>query len=167
MLILHNSGLCKTTRCVCSTKTTAEKCLFMMSKRIRFLAPDSMDYCIVYKWVQFHTRERFGAPGELEGRNAPDTSNPTLLKDTVAEVVECRIRIWAVISVGGHNDLHVFHVRTLTVVRYRDEIHDKHVRPCAATINNHFIIMDVMRDLSKLYIFEDYLEDPVLENMER
>ena len=48
---------------------------------------------------------------------APDTTNPTLLKDTVMEVVES----WfGQKSLGGHTDLHVFHGGNLTGVRYRD-----------------------------------------------
>ncbi|GFU72331.1 transposable element Tcb2 transposase [Trichonephila clavipes] len=70
------------------------------------------------------------------GLLAIDTINPTLLKDTVIEVVES----WfgQGISLGGHTDLHVFHGGTVTGLRYRDEILD----PYAAAIGNDFILMD-------------------------
>ncbi|GFU86593.1 transposable element Tcb2 transposase, partial [Trichonephila clavipes] len=52
------------------------------------------------------------------------------------------ILVWAGISLGGHTDLHVFHGGTVTGLRYRDEILDPYVRPYAAAIGNHFILMD-------------------------
>ncbi|GFX73711.1 uncharacterized protein TNCV_4290271 [Trichonephila clavipes] len=55
------------------------------------------------------------------------------------------ILVWAVISLGGHTDLHVFHGGTVTGLRYRDEILDPYVRPYAAAIGNDFILMDDKR----------------------
>ena len=70
---------------------------------------------------------------------APDTTNPTLLKDTVLEVVE---------SWFGQESLSVV---TLTYkcsmeeiygMRYCNEILDAYVQPYATAIGNDFILMD-------------------------
>ncbi|GFU89796.1 uncharacterized protein TNCV_4132381 [Trichonephila clavipes] len=65
--------------------------------------------------------------------SALDTINPTLLKDTVIEVVES----WfgQDLSVATL-DLHVFHGGTVTGLRYQDEILDPYVRPYAAAGND-------------------------------
>ncbi|GFV06143.1 transposable element Tcb2 transposase [Trichonephila clavipes] len=98
------------------------------------------------------------------GLLALDTINPTLLKDTVIEVVESLV--WAGISLGGHTDLHVFHGGTVTGLRYRDEILDPYVRPYAAAIGNDFILMDDNARPHRARIVEEYLEDHGLERME-
>ncbi|GFV31838.1 uncharacterized protein TNCV_2105881 [Trichonephila clavipes] len=98
------------------------------------------------------------------GNSALDTINPTLLKDTVIEVVESWF--WAGISLGGHTDLHVFHGGTVTGLRYRDEILDPYVRPYAAAIGNDFILMDDNARPHRAWIVEEYLEDHGLERME-
>ncbi|GFX21176.1 transposable element Tcb2 transposase [Trichonephila clavipes] len=95
------------------------------------------------------------------GLLALDTINPTLLKDTVIEVVESLV--WAGdLSV----DLHVFHGGTVTGLRYRDEILDPYVRPYAAAIGNYFILMDDNARPHRARIVEEYLEDHGLERME-
>ncbi|GBM62087.1 hypothetical protein AVEN_182252-1 [Araneus ventricosus] len=70
------------------------------------------------------------------------------------------------ISLGGHTDLHVFHVRTLTGVRYRDEILDPYVRPYASAIGNDFILMDDNARPHRAVIVEHYLEGHGLERRE-
>ncbi|GFV45897.1 transposable element Tcb2 transposase [Trichonephila clavipes] len=52
------------------------------------------------------------------------------------------IMIWAGISFGDRNDLHMFQGGTLTSVKYRDEILEPYVRPYAGAIGNYFILMD-------------------------
>ncbi|GFV67421.1 transposable element Tcb2 transposase [Trichonephila clavipes] len=76
------------------------------------------------------------------------------------------ILVWAGISLGGHTDLHVFHGGTVTGLRYRDEILDPYVRPYAAAIGNHFILMDDNARPHRARIVEEYLEDHGLERME-
>ncbi|GFV27200.1 transposable element Tcb2 transposase [Trichonephila clavipes] len=76
------------------------------------------------------------------------------------------ILVWAGISLGGHTDLHVFHGRTVTSLRYRDEILDPYVRPYAAAIGNDFILMDDNARPHRARIVEEYLEDHGLERME-
>ncbi|GFY00172.1 transposable element Tcb2 transposase [Trichonephila clavipes] len=76
------------------------------------------------------------------------------------------ILVWAVISLGGHTDLHVFHGGTVTGLRYRDEILDPYVRPYAAAIGNDFILMDDNARPHRARIVEEYLEDHGLEGME-
>ncbi|GFW22927.1 transposable element Tcb2 transposase [Trichonephila clavipes] len=97
------------------------------------------------------------------GNSALDTINPTLLKDTVIEVVES----WfgQEISLGGHTDLHVFHGGTVTGLRYRDEILDPYARPYAASIGKDFILMDDNARPHRARIVEEYLEDHGLERM--
>ena len=58
--------------------------------------------------------------------------------------------IQAVISLGGHTDLHLFPGENLTGVRYRDEIHDANVWSYVAAIGNDFIPMDDNAHLSEL-----------------
>ncbi|GFV94911.1 transposable element Tcb2 transposase [Trichonephila clavipes] len=77
-------------------------------------------FCAVHRRVRFTMEYDSGRLLIWRGNSALDTINPTLLKDTVIEVVES----WfgAGISLGGHTDLHVFHGGTVTGLRYRDEI---------------------------------------------
>ncbi|GFV81986.1 DDE_3 domain-containing protein [Trichonephila clavipes] len=97
------------------------------------------------------------------GLLALDTINPTLLKDTVIEVVES----WFGQDLArGHTDLHVFHGGTVTGLRYRDEILDPYVHPYAAAIGNDFILMDDNARPHRARIVEEYLEDHGLERME-
>ncbi|GFW23150.1 transposable element Tcb2 transposase [Trichonephila clavipes] len=56
--------------------------------------------------------------------------------------IDAGIMIWAVISLGGHSDLHVFLGATLTGVRYRDEILDPCVQTYFGAIGKDFILMD-------------------------
>ncbi|GFU68834.1 uncharacterized protein TNCV_1548181 [Trichonephila clavipes] len=78
------------------------------------------------------------ASTDLEGNSALDF-NPTLLKDTVIEVVE---------SWFGQGSRSVAtltcmcSMETVTGLRYRDETLDPYVRPFAAAIGNDFILMD-------------------------
>ncbi|GFW09456.1 transposable element Tcb2 transposase [Trichonephila clavipes] len=76
------------------------------------------------------------------------------------------ILVWVGISLDGHTDLHVFHGGTVTGLRYRDEILDPYVRPCAAAIGNDFILMDDNARPHRARIVEEYLEDHGLERME-
>ncbi|GFV72144.1 transposable element Tc3 transposase [Trichonephila clavipes] len=76
------------------------------------------------------------------------------------------ILVWAGISLGGHTDLHVFHGRTVTGLRYRDEILDPYGRPYAAAIGNDFILMDDNARPHRAGIVEEYLENHGLERME-
>ncbi|GFT85696.1 uncharacterized protein TNCV_4026511 [Trichonephila clavipes] len=89
-----------------------------------------------------------------------DTINPTLLKDTVIEVVESGL------GRDLDTDLHVFHGGTVNGLRYRDEILDPYVRPYAAAIGNDFILMDDNARPHRARIVEEYLEDHGLERME-
>ncbi|GFU68415.1 transposable element Tcb2 transposase [Trichonephila clavipes] len=95
--------------------------------------------------------------------SALDTINPTLLKDTVIEVVES----W--FGQGSRS------VATLTcmcsmeepqLVLDIDEILDPYVRPYAAAIGNDFILMDDNARPHRARIVEEYLEDHGLERME-
>ena len=81
---------------------------------------------------------------------APDTTNPRLLKDTVFG--GGGIIFWAGISLDGHTDLHVFHGGNLTGVRYCNEILDAYVRSYAAVIGNDFILM-MMLNFTKLCLW--------------
>ncbi|GBM98837.1 hypothetical protein AVEN_188099-1 [Araneus ventricosus] len=74
--------------------------------------------------------------------------------------------VWAGISLRGHTDLHVFYGRTLTGVRYRDEILDPYVRPYAGAIDNDFILMDDNARPHRAVVVEGYLEGHGLERME-
>ncbi|GFV62391.1 transposable element Tc3 transposase [Trichonephila clavipes] len=76
------------------------------------------------------------------------------------------ILVWALISLGGHTDLHVFHGGTVTGLRYRDETLDPYVRPYAAAIGNDFILMDDNARPHRARIVQEYLEDHGLERME-
>ncbi|GFX39204.1 transposable element Tcb2 transposase [Trichonephila clavipes] len=90
--------------------------------------------------------------------------SPTLLKDTVIDVVESWFGQGS-LSLGGHTDLHVFHGGTVNALRYRDKILDPYVRPYAA-IGNDFILMDDNARPHQARIVEEYLEDHGLERME-
>ena len=79
---------------------------------------------------------------------APDTINPTLLKDTVLEMVESSFGQESL----SNTDLHVFHDGNLTGVIYRDKILDAYVRLYAAAIGNDFILM--MPDLTELCLLK-------------
>lgn len=60
------------------------------------------------------------------------------------------VMVWAGISYGGSTDLYVIRNRSLTGVRYRDEILVPIIRPYAGAIGDNFILMDdnAMRDWS-------------------
>ncbi|GFS50332.1 transposable element Tcb2 transposase [Trichonephila clavipes] len=93
-----------------------------------------------------------------EQRTRYHQSPPTLLKDTVIEVVESWFEQGSRSNL--HTDLHVFHRGTVTGLRYRDETLDPYVRPYAAAIGN---------DNARPYrarIVEEYLEDHGLERQE-
>ncbi|GBM42887.1 hypothetical protein AVEN_245710-1 [Araneus ventricosus] len=74
--------------------------------------------------------------------------------------------VWARISLGGHIDLHVFHGGTLIGVRYRDEIIDPYVRPCAGAIGTNFILMDDNARPHRAVVVEGCLEGHGLKRME-
>ena len=78
------------------------------------------------------------------------------------------IMVWAIISLGGQSDLHVFHGGNFTGMRYRGEILDAYVRPYAAAICNDFILMDdnarpPTARPHRAVLVEDYLESQGLE----
>ncbi|GFX67582.1 DDE_3 domain-containing protein [Trichonephila clavipes] len=135
----------------------------MLGKRTCFLTQQQ------WASVLFTDESRFTMESDsgrlLIWRNsALDTINPTLLKDTVIEVVESLV--WAGISLGGHTDLHLFHEGTVTGLRYRDGILDPYVRPYAAAIGNDFILTDDNARPHRARFVEEYLEDHGLERME-
>ncbi|GBO04519.1 hypothetical protein AVEN_67568-1 [Araneus ventricosus] len=68
---------------------------------------------------------------------ASDSSNLTLLNDTVIQEVESWFGLE---SLDGHTDLHVLHGGTLIAVKDRDEVLDPYVRQNA--IGEEFIQMD-------------------------
>ncbi|GBN36916.1 hypothetical protein AVEN_87530-1 [Araneus ventricosus] len=74
--------------------------------------------------------------------------------------------VWAGISLGGHPDLHVFHGRTLTSTRYRNEILDPYVRPYTGAVGSDLILMDDNARPHRAVVVEDYLEGHGLERME-
>ena len=95
------------------------------------------------------------------GENKAPT-NPTLLKDTVSEVVKS----WfGQESLCGHTDLHVFHRGNLPDVWYCDKILDAYVQPYAAAVANDFILMDDNTWPHWAVLVEDYLENQGLEWM--
>ena len=49
--------------------------------------------------------------------------------------------VWVGVCLRGCMEVHVMAARTLTAVRYRDEILDLIVRPFAGAIGNNFILM--------------------------
>ncbi|GBN50074.1 hypothetical protein AVEN_163975-1 [Araneus ventricosus] len=152
-------SLCKATSCVCPPTDDREGPAYVGQENT-FPGPDSNG--LLYSsqtspdshWRTIHGVCRSG------GNNVPDRINPTLLKDTVTEVVESGFG--AGISLGDHTDLHVFHGGTLTGVRYRDEILDPYVR----AIGNDFILMDDNARFHRAVVVEDYLEGHGLERME-
>lgn len=75
------------------------------------------------------------------------------------------IIVWAEISFGNHTDLHVFHVRTLIGVRYRDKVLDPYARPYAGAIGNDFVLMDDNARNHRTVVVKVYLEGHGLERM--
>ncbi|GFX71342.1 transposable element Tcb2 transposase [Trichonephila clavipes] len=77
-----------------------------------------------------------------------------------------RLLIWREQRTRYHQSNTVERHRTVTGLRYRDEILDPYVRPYAATIGNDFILMDDNARPHRARIVEEYLEDHGLERME-
>ncbi|GFT30248.1 transposable element Tcb2 transposase [Trichonephila clavipes] len=141
----------KKTSCVFPQRTTAKEPL-MLGKRTCFL--DAATISVLFTDESRFTMENSGRL--LIWRNS---ANPTLLKDTVIEVVES----WFGQGSRSVATLNVFHGGTVTGLRYRDETLDPYVRPYAAAIGNDFILMDDNARLHRARIVEEYLEDHGLE----
>ncbi|GFV52149.1 transposable element Tcb2 transposase [Trichonephila clavipes] len=96
------------------------------------------------------------------GNEAPDIMNPTLLKDTVTEVVE----EWFGEGSQSIVTLLVFQGGTLTDVRYWDEILDPSAHLYVIVIGNDFVLMDDNARPHRAAIFEEYLEGLSLDLLE-
>ncbi|GFS54708.1 uncharacterized protein TNCV_2749661 [Trichonephila clavipes] len=77
-----------------------------------------------------------------------------------------RLLIWREQRTRYHQSNTVERHRTVTGLRYRDEILDPYVHPYAAAIGNDFILMDDNARPHRARIVEEYLEDHGLERME-
>lgn len=73
--------------------------------------------------------------------------------------------VWIGISLGGHNDLHVFHGLTVTDMRHRGEIFDPYVPPYAVAGGSDFILIHNNARPDRAVVIEDYLEGQSLEQM--
>ena len=74
--------------------------------------------------------------------------------------------VWGGISYEGRTDLYVKNGGTLTALRYRDEILDPIVRPCAGAIGDNIILMQDNARPHTARVCMDYLNSETFEVMD-
>ncbi|GFX70473.1 transposable element Tcb1 transposase [Trichonephila clavipes] len=75
------------------------------------------------------------------------------------------IMVWAGISLGYRNDLHIFKRGSVTAVRYRGEVLEPIVRLYAVAVGNTFVLMDDKAHPHRAEIVDDYLESERIARM--
>ncbi|GFU01026.1 uncharacterized protein TNCV_1816461 [Trichonephila clavipes] len=119
-------SVCKKTSCVRSPQRTTAKEPLMLGKRTCFLTQQQ------WASVLFTDESRFTMESD-SGRLLTWREQRTRYhQSNTVERHSYRgggILVWALISLGGHTDLHMFHGGTVTGLRYRDETLDPYVPP--------------------------------------
>lgn len=70
---------------------------------------------------------------------------------------------WSGISLGGHDNVHVFYEGTLTGLIYRDEVQENDIHLYAGAVGNFFNLMKYNARCRQFLFVEAYFEDHGLD----
>ena len=76
------------------------------------------------------------------------------------------VMVWKGINVNGKTDLYAIENRTMTTLRYSNEILDQFVRPYAGSLSQEFILMDSNAGSHHAHVTNAYLEHEAIVHMD-